>query len=125
MPAAVVTVVANQNRYATHEKIVITISNGLKEPITTADQQTYCSVIILERQGEGDWQPVRNCTLNSPSLEVTVKPGSVAPFELAPNQISSGSIPPGTYRATLIYTIGEHFGPGQARIVSSEPFTVR
>lgn len=124
-PAAAVKVTPDKKVYAANEKIVVTISNGLENSITTADQQTFCSIIILEEKQEADWQPVKNCTLNSPSLEVTVQPNFVATAELTPNPQSAGSISTGTYRATLVYSIGEHFRPGQAHTVSSEPFAVQ
>lgn len=124
-PAAAVKVTTNKKVYAADEKIVVTISNGLENPITTADQHTFCSVIILERKQEADWQPLKNCTLNAPSREITVQAHLVSTAELAPNPQSAGGIPAGTYRATLVYSVGEHFRPGQAHTVFSEPFSVR
>lgn len=107
------------------EEIVVTITNGLDTPITSQDQRTYCSIIIVEQQHAAGWQPVTNCTANAPSQEVTINPDSVATVTLSPNQLSDGIITSGTYRATLLYTTGPSFRPAQTSTASSAQFLVR
>ena len=125
MPVAEISVITDKESYRVQEEIVVTIENGLDTPITSQDQRTYCSIIILEQQLAAGWQPVNNCTANAPGQEVTIHPDSVATVTLIPNQLSDGIITSGTYRATLLYTTGPSFRPAQTSTASSAEFLVR
>lgn len=125
MPVAEISVKTNKESYRAQEEIVVTIGNGSDSPITSQDQHTYCSIIILEQQHESGWQPVNNCTANAPGQEVTIEPDAVDTVRLSPNQLSDGMITPGTYRATLLYTTGPSFRPAQTSTASSAQFFVR
>lgn len=120
-----VEVTSEKNIYAENEKIVIKINNNLENPVVAPNQQTYCSTVLLERQEKTNWQPIKNCTLNSPSQDIKINPGSILLVDLDPSQPVYSRLAAGNYRATFIYSMGEHFLPGQSLTVSTAIFTVR
>ncbi|MDO1449433.1 hypothetical protein Q0590_24370 [Rhodocytophaga aerolata] len=122
---ALVRIQSHQRSYMASEKLVFTVTNSLNKPIATLNQRTYCSTIVLEKQTETDWQPVSNCTSNSPSLEVTIKADSRTTVELAPGPHALGNMPTGNYRAKLVFTVGDHFMPADTQQVFSEIFAVQ
>lgn len=122
---AKVELIPNKNSYAAKERIEIRVNNSLKRPITAMDQQSYCSIITLEKQQENTWQAIRNCTFNSPALEVTIEAGKSKILELNLHQQTAESLPAGTYRATLVYSVGEHYKISQTTKATSDPFTVQ
>ncbi len=115
---------SNKATYDESEKIVITVWNRMEEPVTTMDQHTNCSIILIEQQKETGWQEIKNCTLNAPAREVTIPAGSKETIELISDQPFATNLTIGTYRATLVYTTGEHFKPSQHQIAISDIFTV-
>lgn len=116
---------SHQKSYKSSEKLVFTVTNSLDKPISTLNQRTYCSTIVLEKQTETDWQPVSNCTSNSPGIEVTLKADSGTTVELAPGPHALGKMAAGNYRAKLVYTVGDHFMPADTQQVFSEIFAVQ
>ncbi len=117
----------DKEAYQVNEKIRITIKNMLEEPVTSMDQQTYCTIILLEEQKETGWLPVKNCTLNAPAREVTINANSseFKIVEIVPDQQSAETLQVGTYRATLVYSKGEHFKPAENSTAYSETFDVQ
>lgn len=116
---------SNKTRYDIDENIEITVRNKTEEPITSMDQQTFCSIILLEIQRDDNWEPLRNCTLNSPAREVTIDADSSETVQLEPSQQFAGSLPAGTYKATLVYSIGKTYIPDQNSKAYSDIFTVQ
>lgn len=114
--------------YAPDGTIRVTVHNRLDRAITTVDQQSQCTIVRLERS-EGDaWVPVLPCTLNTPSREVTLGPGTEMTVALDPHPSQPAVRPtPGHYRAVLIYTAGPHFEPASSATdtTASAPFTVK
>lgn len=110
--------------YDESENIVITIWNNMDRPLTTMDQHTSCSIILIEQRKDSGWQEINNCTLNAPAKEISIPAKSHEKVELIPTQPFAANLPIGTYRATLIYTLGDRFKPRQSQRAFSEIFTV-
>lgn len=116
--ASGVSVSTDKREYQQDEGIAVTISNNLDTSITTFDQQAFCTVIKLERQEGPGWSEVRDCFSGVPSVEVTLERHSQTSVALP-------ALPTGTYRASLVYSIGETFNFGESFVASSEPFSVQ
>jgi hypothetical protein len=96
--AGQVTLAVNKPRYATTDPIIMTITNGLATPISTADHHTECTLVTLEHLVDGAWQPVGLCRLMTPTAVVPLDPGLTTEV--------LGASPPwtaGTYRVVLSY----------------------
>ncbi len=62
-----VTVTVNHSSYGPCDSIQVIIANGLASAIAVADHQTSCSVVTVEVQVNGGWQPVDLCPLMAPT----------------------------------------------------------
>jgi hypothetical protein len=112
------------------DTVSVTVVNGLPPPILVEDHQSECTVVTLERQGDGGWLVVAPCQLETPTLLQSIRSGATQTVTLRP----AGGLQPrmwqaGTYRFALSYSAGED---GQrslaalapAAIVYSQTFTI-
>jgi hypothetical protein len=95
-----VTLVLDKTSYAPSSAAIVTISNGLGSQIVVTDHHTNCTYVQLELQVAGQWQPVGECKLMTPTRLVALAAGSVTPQRIV---IPSDSAAAGTYRVTLRY----------------------
>ena len=123
-----VLVETDKDRYKTGELIEFCVSNHLDTPITTRDQLSFCSIIALEREVEGDdeWQEIRNCLSGAPVAEVTLDPGSSHTVKIKIDPAPPGALVSGRYRAVLFYSHGNRFSLSaeNSHIARSEPFLI-
>lgn len=123
-----VAVLTDKDSYESGEVIWVTIANDSDSSITTRDQHSFCTIVTLEKESDNQWASAANCTLNTPSREVTLEPNSETVVEMKPHPSQpSQEIAPGRYRATFTYTPGEHFQPtsSETEVVSSPIFKVK
>ncbi|HLW01755.1 MAG TPA: hypothetical protein VKT82_24080 [Ktedonobacterales bacterium] len=126
--AGAVTLVLNQTSYGSNDTIHVTIRNGLKTTIYTADHRTDCMLVQLERQSADTWQAVAPCRLEIVTKIVSLAAGSSTPQLLAPVSTSpgsGGSWPAGTYRIAFGYGAGSQAALTQQTVVYSATFVVR
>jgi hypothetical protein len=103
---------------------VITITNTSAAPIYTEDMKSGCTVIILERWAEQDWQPLLGCGSERSPAVVQLDPGESLQVTLDPfsSHFTNGlpvvgpAFEPGWYRACLRYRLA----PGPEAV---EPFS--
>jgi len=113
-----VSVVTDKGGYTVGETIVVTVTNNLDIPITTVNQQSFCSIIRMESQNDGNWQEVKNCYSGEPVSEVTISPGEKAVQQLQ-------AFASGIYRVGLIYSEGDAYDIGKLFAVFTLPFNVK
>lgn len=115
----------NKQAYQQDEKIIVTITNNLDTSITTFDQQAFCTIIGLEQQSALEWKRISNCLFGVPSRFVTLKPHTETNEKLSPSPPSIPGISTGTYRASILFSVGETFNFGRSFVSSSLPFRVQ
>jgi hypothetical protein len=113
-----VVIVLEREQYAPGESIVLSVSNGLPDPITTVDQQAFCDVLRLDMEVGAGWEEVRNCISGPPPRDVVIEPGAQRTVTW------EQGLGEGVYRARLVYTIGTVFVAGEALEVISGRLTV-
>lgn len=118
-PPTELTVQTDRSVYRTDQEIIVNATNGLDRPITTIDQQGFCSIFRLEERTGAEWTELRNCYSGPPPQDVTIAAGETVTTTFPP-QLEAG-----TYRVALVYTPGDHFIAGDNITVYSEPFQVR
>jgi len=116
--ASDVSVSTDKKEYQQDEQIAATITNNLDTSITTFNQQAFCTTIKLERREGTGWNEVGVCLSAAPRSEVTLEPHTETVVTLP-------ALPAGTYRASLVFSIGETFDFGESFVASSEPFSVQ
>jgi hypothetical protein len=95
-----VTLVLDKTSYAPSSAAIVTIENGLGSKIVVTDHHTSCTYVQLQQQVAGQWQPVGQCKLMTPTRLVELAAGSVTPQRIV---IPAGSQAAGTYRVALTY----------------------
>jgi hypothetical protein len=113
-----VTILVERDRFAPGDPIELHIQNGLREAISTVDQQAFCGVLRLDRAVGTKWEEIRNCASGPPPRDVVIRPGEGLAVPWEPG------LGKGVYRARLVYTIGGAFIAGKASEVTSERITV-
>jgi hypothetical protein len=95
-----VVLVLDKTSYAPGATIVVSIKNGLSSRIMVTDHHTNCTYVDLQQQVAGQWQPVGECKLMTPTGMVELAAGSVTPQRIV---IPSGAGAAGTHRVALTY----------------------
>lgn len=109
-----------------------TVSNGLSQSIFTEDEQTDCSIALLEQWDGATWQPRRGCALRRLALAVVIDAGASASVSIDPRSphLSMSldappiAIGPGRYRLTFTYRLSRESAPESDATVSSACFEV-
>ncbi len=124
-----VRLVLSKSRYAPHEAITVTITNGLSTSIYASANFTDCTLVLLEWKTPTGWVPRGRCPSAQFVGTVELKPGSATPQQLTP---VAGVVKPssdttwqaGTYRVIFAYSLKPDEGGTQSTIVQSENFIV-
>ncbi|HEX9036377.1 MAG TPA: hypothetical protein VF808_05240 [Ktedonobacterales bacterium] len=103
-----VTIATDHSAYANRDAMKITIVNHLSTPIYAYDTQASCSILSLEMQSNGKWQPsyALHCPLGRIALPVKIAAGGTYSTTIGAAVIHIGSATPladGTYRLVLEY----------------------
>lgn len=107
------------------DTIRVLVANGLATPIFTANYQSECSIVTVQFQSGGAWQPIAPCTEGRPTMIVKIPAGAVAAITLGPTsgaRFGGGLWRVGAYRVEFTYSATPRFGGGAS--VYSAPFQV-
>lgn len=110
---------------ATSEAITVVVANGLTSTITTTDHHTDCTMVTLEQQVSGAWQPVGRCLIMAATRMILMTGGQTVKQVLTPQSgQTSGAWPAGTYRVAFGYRVGSDSTPGSGATAYSATFTI-
>lgn len=111
---------------ATSENITVEIANGLASTISTTDHHTDCTMVTLEQQVGGAWQPVGRCLIMAATRVIPIAGGQTVKQVLSPqNGLTSHAWPAGTYRVAFGYSLeSEATTPGAGKTSYSATFTI-
>lgn len=117
---------SGSQQHATSESINVVIANGLSSTITTTDHHTDCTMVTLEQQINGAWQPVGRCLIMTATRLIPIAGGQTVEQVLTPqNGMTARTWPAGTYRIAFAYSSGsETTTPGAGATVYSATFTI-
>jgi len=110
MPTATngpVTLEVAATSYHTNDTISVTLKNQETQTIYFIDHLTNCTVLLLQRQVNGNWIDVNICESSGHSTWHTLDAGQTLNVKLTPPPNSSWST--GLYRATLSYRLGQEY----------------
>ncbi len=102
-----VTLSTGATSYHPTATIKVTLSNRGNQTIYFADQLTNCSVILLQRQVNANWEDMDNCGLGILSAWHTLDPGKQLTVKLVPRAGNRWSA--GLYRARVRYRPSNNF----------------
>lgn len=120
-----VQVVVEDGSYGPSSTIFVWAGNGLSQCIYTTDYHSDCSIVVLERQVDGNWQPQANCPRATPTQIAALPPMRAAFVQLPPEASGTqpGVWPVGTYRVAFSYRLDRE-GADQPIEVDSGSFTI-
>jgi hypothetical protein len=103
-----VRVVVESGQYGPCDTIYVWAGNGLGQSIYTADHQSDCTIVTLQRQMAGGWQPVAQCQLAIATRTVEIPPVQSDFVQFLPGTAGgqSSAWPVGTYRVAFSYYLG-------------------
>lgn len=103
-----VAITVDQQHYGTKDTIVVHVTNGLSNNIYAGNHQTDCTIVTLEMNSGGAWQPTGACRTEIATIFLPVRAGTTATFDLTPSsggQLKSSAWAAGTYHVALRYTL--------------------
>jgi hypothetical protein len=117
---------AGAQSVATSENITVEIANGLASTITTTDHHTDCTMVTLEQQVGGAWQPLGRCLIMAATRVIPIAGGQTVKQVLSPQSgLTSHAWPAGTYRVAFGYSLeSETTTPGAGKTAYSATFTI-
>jgi len=126
LPEVKVQIAPDRPEYSPTETITAIITNGSDHAIQAFDQQSYCTIVQLQRQENAQWVDVFVCPLNRAPIPTIIGAGETKQVSLLPNPIAPGPNAPGVYRLALTFTnLGENGQPvGDSVTVVSSPFRI-
>jgi len=97
-----VTMKISASSYHSNDTIVVTITNGTSQPISFADHQSNCTIVLLQRQDGPSWQQIGQCRLMIATRFLSLDAGKSETVSLkAPTTLWQK----GTYRVTFTYGV--------------------
>lgn len=106
--------------------ITVEIANGLSSTIVATDHQTDCTMVTLEQQMGGAWQPVGRCMIMTATRMIPIAGGQIVKQVLTPqNGKTARTWAAGTYRVAFGYSLDSATEtPGSGVIAYSQTFTI-
>ncbi len=99
------------------QSLTVLVTNGEAQPILAQDHQTDCTILLAEQHTDGQWRPLRNCAVMTPTRHHLL-----APSQMLTVSLDVTAWPAGTYRITLAYALGQPRSP--TRTTSSATFVL-
>lgn len=111
---------------AASQSITVQIANGLSSTIITTDHHTDCTMVTLQQQVNGAWQPVGKCLIMAATRMIPIAGGQSVKQVLTPqNGMTGRAWAAGTYRVAFGYSVGSATEtPGSGAMVYSATFTI-
>lgn len=117
-PTLPVTLQVGATSYSRGSSISVTIKNQSGQTIYFADHRTNCTVLLLERQVNGSWEPVAPCKLMIATRLHSLKTGETSTITI----ITSNQWPTGHFQARLDYSFKQNPGVNGPTPVYSSQF---
>ena len=103
-----VVVSTDHTTYGPGDTISVSVQNTLSTPIYAMDTQSSCSILSLQYQVNGVWQPsqVAQCPMKRPARPVKIDAGATYTTTITAGYpgLSQLTFPKGSYQLVLIYT---------------------
>ncbi len=103
-----VVISTDRTTYAPGDAIAVTVHNTLSTPIYTIDTLSSCSILSLQQQINGAWQPsqVAQCPLKRRAQLVKIDAGAAYTARITAGYpgMQQLTFPAGSYRLVLLYT---------------------
>ena len=103
-----VVVSTDHTTYTPNDTIVVTVQNSLSTPIYAIDTQSSCSILSLQYQVSGAWQPsqVAQCPIKRAARPVKIDAGATYKANITAGYpgLRQSAFPTGSYRLVLLYT---------------------
>lgn len=117
--SAGVSVRSSASTYHPNETIVITITNATAQPISFADHQTNCSIVLLQHRDGTSWKSIALCKLMTLTRFLSLAAGHSSTISLK----ASATWQKGDYRAAFTYSMGslETAGTRRPATISYSP----
>lgn len=111
---------------AASQSITVEIGNGLSTTIIATDHHTDCTMVTLEQQVGGAWQPVGKCLIMAATRMIPIAGGQVVKQVLTPqNGMTARTWAAGTYRVAFGFSVDAATEtPGSGALVYSATFTI-
>lgn len=125
-----VRIATDHSTYRPNEPIRVSVINTLAQSIYGEDTRASCSILTIETQANGSWQPAQGaeCPLGRIALVVEVKPGATYQATITAGYpgLRAGAFAPGIYRLGLGYSLSQVSAgePGPLVINYSASFTI-
>lgn len=107
-PGSGVAISTDHTTYTPSDTIAVTVHNLLSTPIYAMDTMSSCSILSLQYQVNGAWQPsqVAHCPMGRPARLVKIEAGGnyTASITAGYPGWSQLTFPTGRYRLVLLYT---------------------
>jgi hypothetical protein len=123
-----VIVSVDRDTYASGDTVVTSIRNDFNSLITAMDQQSFCWIARIEREGPDGWERADVCPSLAPPTEEHLDAGESRVLRL-PVALETNAYPAlvhaGTYRWKFVYSVGDGFSFERAQDAVSAAFVVQ
>lgn len=126
-----VRITTDRASYAPNDTIGVTVHNTLSTPIYAMDTLASCSILSLQFQGNGGWQPsqVAQCPQKRPARLVQIDAGGTYTASITAGYpgLKQLPFPAGNYRLVLTYSTSPDVLPSaeQGTVITSRTIQVR
>ena len=108
--------------YGLSEPVVVTIVNGLSVPIHALTGQTYCTIVTVQRNVNGEWNPEGRCLAAGPPGWVSIAAGDRTVVDVRPRLPSDRPLAPNRHR--IMFTFRQNSTENLSRTVFSAEFRI-
>lgn len=123
-----VSISTDHAQYGSKDSIQVTVTNHTQQAIYAWDTKASCSILDLEVQNGGDWEPSSQaqCAIKRAAMSVKIEPGAVYTATIRAGMLpgSNTAFPGGSYRLTLAYRGSSTLAASAATIVYSALLTI-
>lgn len=125
-----VRIVTDHSTYRPNEPIDARVVNTLGRSIFALDTRASCSILGIEWQTNGQWEPAQGaeCPLGRMAVMVEIQPGATYQAVITAGfpGLRAANFPPGAYRLTLTYSLDqlEPGGMGTSTTIYSAALTI-
>jgi hypothetical protein len=103
-----VSIATDHSQYAGSEALQVRVSNQLSQPIYAFDSKASCSILELQTQVSGTWQPANQarCAQGRVSIPIKIDAGQVYTATIRAGMLPGDTVgfAGGSYRLALEYT---------------------
>jgi hypothetical protein len=123
-----VSISTDHAQYGANDSMQVMVTNHTQQAIYAWDTKASCSILDLEVQNGGDWQPSSQarCAIKRAAMSVEIAPGAAYNATIRAGMVpnSNAQFPGGSYRLTLAYGGSPTEAASAATIVYSALLTI-